>query len=120
MYGEDVALITGCKQAGKYPITVIKSNEVAECHDVKETELTSINLDDAKNRLKQLQRDKVTPFECIFSDKDERNKVSIAFCNNYCSVIRNGEEIYSGIVSDFHTLQNILKEVFGYTIYLTK
>lgn len=104
----------------KVPYYGHKSNEVAECHDVKETELTSINLDDAKNRLKQLQRDKVTPFECIFSDKDERNKVSIAFCNNYCSVIRNGEEIYSGIVSDFHTLQNILKEVFGYTIYLTK
>lgn len=119
-YGEDLALITGCEQLGKYPITVIKSNGVAECHDVKRTELTPINIDDAGNRLKQLHPDKVTPFESIFSDENEQNKVSIAFCNNYCSVIKNGEEIYSGIVSGFHTLQNILHEVFGYTIYLTK
>lgn len=117
-YGEDVALITGFEQAGKYPITVIKSNGVAECHDVKGADLAPISLDDVGKILKKLGPNKVTPFECIFSDKDEQNKVSIAFCNNLCSVIKNGEEICSGIISDFHVLQNILKEVFGYTIYL--
>lgn len=48
MYGEDVALITGCKQAGKYHITVIKSNQVAECHDVKRTDLTPIDIYDSR------------------------------------------------------------------------
>lgn len=119
-YGEDVVLITGFEQAGKYPITVIKSNGVTECHDVKGADLAPIGLDDAGKILRKLQPNKVTPFECVFSDKEEQNKVSIAFCNNFCSVIKNGEEIYYGIISDFHVLQNILREVFGYTIYLTE
>lgn len=119
-YGEDVALITGFEQAGKYPITVIKSNGAAECYDVKGTDLMPIGLDDAGKMLMKLEPNKVTPFECIFSDKEEQNKVSIAFCNNFCSVIKNGEEICSDVISDLHVLQNILREVFGYTIYLTE
>lgn len=119
-YGEDVALITGFEQAGKYPITVIKSNGTAECYDVKGTDLVPIGLDDAGKILKKLQPNKVTPFECVFSDKDEQNKVCMTFCNNFCSVIKNGEEIYSGSISEFHVLQNILKELFGYSIFLQK
>lgn len=119
-YGEDVALITGLKQADMYPITVIKSNGIAECHDVKRADLTPIDIYDAGKILKKLQPNKVTPFECVFSDKDEQNKVCMTFCNNFCSVIKNGEEIYSGSISEFHVLQNILKELFGYSIFFTE
>ena len=118
-YRDDVALITGYKQAERYPISVIHNGHT-RCYDIEEKDLTPIKLDAVEKILQKLQPSKVTPFECVFSAKDEQNKVSIAFCNNYCSVIKNGEEIYSGIISDFHTLQNILNEIFGYTIYLTK
>ena len=109
-YGEDVALITGFEQAGKYPITVIKSNGTAECYDVKGTDLVPIGLDDAGKILKKLQPNKVTPFECVFSDKDEQNKVCMTFCNNFCSVIKNGEEIYD-IEATIYCLRNSHKGI---------
>lgn len=119
LYGDDIALITGYKQAERYPISVIHNGHT-RCYDIEEKDLTPIKLDAVEKILQKLHPNKVTPFECVFSAKDEQNKVSITFCNNFCSVIKNGEVIYSGIVSEFHVLQNILNDVFGYTIYLTE
>lgn len=119
-YRDDVALITGYRQQEKkYLISVIKDGHI-ECHDVNEIDLKPIQLDYAGEMLRKLQPNKVTPFECVFADKDELNKVSVAFCNNYCYVIKDGNEIYSDVVCEFHVIQNILREVFGYTIYFTE
>ena len=41
--------------------------------------------------IKETTIEQSNPFECVFSDKDEQNKVCITFCNNFCSVIKNGE-----------------------------
>ena len=119
MYGTDVVLITGYKQAEMYPITIIKASGRVESLNVKEADLKPIKLDDTEKVLRKLQPNKVTPFECTFSDEDELNKVNIAFCNNYCHVIKDGIAIYTDTIFDLHVLQNILRELFGITLCIT-
>ena len=52
-YRDDVALITGYKQAERYPISVIHNGHT-RCYDIEEKDLTPIKLDGNYNQVKLL------------------------------------------------------------------
>lgn len=116
MYGDEVALITGENQSGKYPISIIGADGKVISLYVQQCELNAIALNDAEKILSNCKPDKITPFDCTFSKKKESRHITIAFCNNFCSVTQDDKTIYTGVISELHTLQNIINDFLGYYI----
>lgn len=117
---DDIALITGSGCSGKYPISVIGKNGQTECHHVSKDELKPIKLevDDGERLLIKCIPDEVSPFKCTFSSKNLEDKITFYFYTNYCQVTKDGKETLKGIVSEWHVLQNIIKDILGFMIYL--
>lgn len=116
MYGDEIALIIGGKQAGKYLISVINERGLSKCYNAKESDLRPIKLDEGGNIIRRCVPNKITPDDCTFCTSDCNNKVTITFFNNYCKVTKDGNEIFEGPVLELHVLQNMLREIFGWVI----
>ncbi len=115
-YGNRIALITGEKQDEQYPISIINEEGHVECSYAKESKLRPIKLDEDGDIIKRCKPCEITPYNCTFCSSDCENKVTFTFVNNYCKIIKDGNEIFEGAVSELHVLQNMLREILGWEL----
>jgi hypothetical protein len=114
-YQGEIAVINN--NSSPYSVSFLQNNCTETMDGVYPNDLEQIKI--TQDVLLKCGPNKCNGLSLTWSFEEDSKKVEIWTGNNHCIITVNGNDVYKGVVSYLHELQNLVREHTGHLIWMS-